>query len=281
MSFDAKPCSCPEYEDLSPNSRMECREQLDQEIEALTNKRRAFEEVENVDPNERTLLVVGVYKNRMPEACDFVSAFDELRSLRGRFEGNGIPVFSGFEVLHEKNSKFQDGAWKQVDECYIRTRGVKEARFLLELPTLNMVVKECKGVSGYSVRFVRAAQDDAKRRTFNAIHELVKRLPVVTKELDEIGIEMDWGGFGLAQGVPKVSSNKYVDKAVFDANMVEWERLRDSGAHLSCQAYVLLLTKIPVDIKELTKHMLELYKEKCYILMQLRKLQSNGFKFTF
>lgn len=268
-------CSCPEYEDLSPDSRMECRKQLDLEMKALEDKRKAFDAADAVDPMARTLLVVGLKNNRMPELSDFIDSFEELRERRGRYEGLGMPVFSGFQVFHERNWKFENGTWKQVDESFIRTRGVKEARFLLSLPHIDLIVRESGGFSGYRVRFVSATQDDETRKTFNVIHGLIGRLQIVSKELKEMEINcFTW------ETLPSLS-DKYIDKAVFDRYMVDWERQRDAGDPLNCHSWAVLQNKVPVDIAELTKHMLELYKEECYTLMQLRKYQSVGLKFTF
>ena len=273
MSVEVK--AEPEYEDLSPDSRMECREELDREIEALDKKRKAFAEVDSADPMTRTLLVVGVRKSCMPVLSDFVNAFDELRTRRGRFEGMGIPVFSNYQVFHEKNWKYGDGAWKQVDECYIRTRGVKEARFLLNLPHLDIRVKDSSGTSGFSARFVPVTQDDKTRKTFNVIGGLIERLREVTMELHKIGIDRNHGA-----GLPTLS-DKYIDKAVFDQYMVDWKRQRDSGDPLNCWSWAILQSKVPVKLAELSSRMIELYKEECYSLMKLREFQSNGYTFTF
>lgn len=267
--------SCPEYEDLSPDSRVECRDNLDREIEALEKKRKAFAEVDSADPLTRTLLVLGVRKSCMPVLSDFVNAFDELRVRRGRYEGAGVPVFSGYEVFHETNWKFQEGAWKQVDECFLRTRGVKEARFLLNLPHLDVMVNKPSGILGCSVRFVPATQDDETRKTFNVIGGLIERLREVTTELHKIGIDRNHG-----VGLPTLS-DRYIDKAVFDQYMVDWKRQRDSGDPLNCWSWAILQSKVPVKLAELSNRMIELYKEECYSLMKLREFQSNGYTFTF
>ena len=273
MSVEVK--AEPEYEDLSPDSRMECREELDREIEALDKKRKAFAEVDSADPMTRTLLVVGVRKSCMPVLSDFVNAFDELRARRGRFEGMGIPVFSNYQVFHEKNWKYGDGAWKQVDECYIRTRGVKEARFLLNLPHLDIRVKDSSGTPGFSARFVPVTQDDETRKTFNVIGGLIERRKEIVKELNAIGVDRCGTG-----GLPSLHS-KYIDKTYFRQMMAEWESVRAAGDPLNYHAWAVLSGKTPVDVEKLTKWVLTLHDEECDVLIQLRKYQDAGFGFEF
>lgn len=264
----------PEYEDLSPDSRLKCREKLEKEFEALREKRKAMNEIDYSDPMTRTLLVVGLNRN-MPKLSDFVASFEHLRARRGRFEGVGMPVFSGFMVFHEKNYKFQDGKWTEVEECFLRLRGVKETRFLLDLGRLDLSVRESGGTFEFPVRFVPATQDDETRQKFRTVGALVKRLHAVTKELNEIGIvRTNWNG------LPTLS-DKYIDKAVFDEYMVDWKRQRDAGDPLCCHSWLILQSKIPVVLKDLSDRMLSLYKEECYTLMQLREFQSNGLVFTF
>lgn len=267
--------SCPEYEDLSPDSRVGCRDNLDREIEALEKKRKAFAEIDSADPLTRTLLVLGVRKSCMPVLSDFVNAFDELRVRRGRYEGAGVPVFSGYEVFHETNWKFQEGNWKQVDECFLRTRGVKEARFLLNLPHLDVVVNKPSGILGCSVRFVPATQDDETRKTFNVIGGLIERRKEIVKELDAIGIDRCGTG-----GLPSLHA-KYIDKAYFRQLMAEWERERAAGRPLTYHAWAVLSGMIPMDLEKLTGWVLTLYNEECDVLMQLRKYQDAGFDFVF
>lgn len=272
--YSSSPEPEPNYEDLSPDSRLKRREQLEKEFETLREKRKAMNEIDYSDPMTRTVLVVGLGRV-MPQHADFVASFENLRSRRGRFEGVGMPAFSGFEVLHEKNYKFQDGKWKEVEECFLRMRGAKETRFLVDLGRLDMNVREATGGFGFTVRFVPATQDDETRAKFRTVGGLAERLHAVSKDLNDIGIvRTNWNG------LPTLSE-KYIDKAVFDEYMVDWKRQRDAGDPLCCHSWAILQSKVPVVMKALNERMLNLYKEECYILMQLRELQSNGFDFKF
>ncbi len=262
-------CSCPEYEDLSPDSRMECRKQLDLEMKALEDKRKAFEDVDAVDPMARTLLVVGLHKNRMPVLADFVASFDELRHRRGRYEGVGMPVFTDFQVFHEKNWRFVDGRWKQVDESFIRTRGVKEARFLLDLPHFDLMVKESHGLSGYRVRFVPATQDDETRKTFNVIGGVVERLQVVREKIAAIEINRN------DPYSPPVLSEKYVDVDEYRQLLDGWRRQRGAGLSLPNSVYGTLLGKRPVKLGELRDRLKALCDEEVDLLIQLRAFQTE------
>ena len=273
--YSSSPEPEPDYEDLSPDSRVKRREQLDRDFDALKNKRKAIKDIDNADPMTRTLLVVGLYKNMPPKLSDFVASFEHLRNRRGRYEGVGMPSFSGFKVLHEKNYKFQDGKWTEVDECFLRTRGVKEARFLLDLGRFDLSVRESFGTSGFSVRFVPATQDDETRQKFRTVGALVERLAVVKKELSTIELANQ-----VFDGRPMLAQ-KYVDKSVYKNSLEDWKRKRSAGVPLSSMDSHMLMSCIPVALEELTARLNKLWDEQWDIMIELREFQANGLDFTF
>ena len=222
----------------------------------------------------RTLLVVGLNRN-MPKLSDFVASFEHLRARRGRYEGVGMPSFSGFKVLHEKNYKFQDGKWTEVDECFLRTRGVKEARFLLDLGRFDLSVRESFGTSGFSVRFVPATQDDETRQKFRTVGALVERLAVVKKELSTIELANQ-----VFDGRPMLAQ-KYVDKSVYKNSLEDWKRKRSAGLPLNRMDSHMLMSWVPVALEELTARLNKLWDEQWDIMIELREFQANGLDFTF
>lgn len=266
-----------EYEELSPDSRMERRDELDREIEALNSKRKAIAEIDNVSPDDRTLLAVGVNKSRMPQLSDFETSLKELVDRRERFEGCGVPVFRGLEVIHERNFKPDGDKLKPVDECFVRTRSVKEARFLLGLKSFNLMVRETggtfRGVSGYSVRFVRPEQDDKTRSMYRTAGAHLERLAVVKKELSTIRTEI---------GDPRPSlSSTYVDKAVYKEQLQRFRRRRAAGYVMNREEQAFLHGRQPVDLAELTARFHKLWDEQVDIYIELRGLQADGLKFEF
>lgn len=276
MSEDVKtdPVStCPEFEDLSPDSRMQYEEQLDAEIAALQQKRDTVRQIQQADPIDRTLLVKGLHRNRMPDAVDFAESFKVLRAQQGRFEGVGVPSFSGVEVLHEKNCKFQDGAWLKVEECYIRLRSIKEARFLEQLPEFDLIIRLKSGSEGFRVRFVRPSQDDETRKAFNKIGGLVERLQAVKKELSKFE-------FGPAEGRP-VLSNRYVDKISFKNQLEEWKKKRSSALPLNRAEMHMVSWYVPVELKSFRENFNKLWDEQCDLMLELQLMRCDGFDFEF
>jgi len=273
MSDDVKMdpvSSCPEFEDLSPDSRMECKEELDREIAALQKKRDAVVKILESDPMDRTLLVVGVRPQLMPTLDDFKHSFKEMQARRGRYEGTGFPTFTGFEVFHEENYKFQNGAWLKVKECFIVLRSIKETRCLLECKDFFLTVG---GNIGSRVTFARPPHDDATRKTFTEIGGRVERLQVVRKELSTFLTE-------VSEDRPKLSS-KYVDNAVFKQHIKDWKVKRASGKPLSRSEYSMLTFYIPVSLKKFQERFDELWDEQTDIILDLRNFQADDFKFEF
>lgn len=265
--------TCPEFEDLSPDSHMQYEEQLDAEIAALQQKRDTVRQIQQADPIDRTLLVKGLHRNRMPDAVDFAESFKVLRAQQGRFEGVGFPSFSGVEVLHEKNCKFQDGAWLKVEECYIRLRSIKEARFLEQLPEFDLIIRLKSGSEGFRVRFVRPSQDDETRKAFNKIGGLVERLQAVKKELSKYEFE-------IAEGRPRLS-NKYVDKIPFKKQLEELKSKRSSGLPLSRGEFGTLAWIVPVELKSFREHFDELWDEQCDLMLELQLMRCDYPDFQF
>ena len=278
MSDDVKmvpECSCPEFEDLSPDSRMECKEELDRKIAALEEKRKAVVMIMESDPMDRTLLVVGVRPHMMPTLEDFKHSFKEMQARRDtkdrreRYEGTGFPTITGFEVFHEENYKFQNGKWLKVKECFIVLRSIKDARFLQGFSDFFLNVS----CSGFRVTFARPPHDDATRKTYTEIGGRVERLQVVRKELSTFLTE-------VAEDRPRLS-NKYVDKSVFKQYIKDWKAKRASGKHLSRTEYNMLTFYIPVSLKMFQERFNELWDEQTDIIIELREFQADEFAFEF
>lgn len=278
MSDDVKmvpESSCPEFEDLSPDSRMECKEELDRKIAALEEKRKAVVMIMESDPMDRTLLVVGARPHMIPTLEDFKQSFKEMQARRDtkdrreRYEGTGFPTITGFEVFHEENCKFQNGQWLKVKECFIVLRSIKDARFLLEFKDFFLNVS---GVIS-RVTFARHPHDDATRKTYTEIGGLVERLQVVRKELSTFLTE-------VAEDRPRLS-NKYVDKSVFKQYIKDWKAKRASGKPLSRTEYNMLTFYIPVSLKMFQERFNELWDEQTDIIIELRKFQADDFAFEF
>jgi hypothetical protein len=278
MSDDVKmvpECSCPEFEDLSPDSRMECKEELDRKIAALEEKRKAVVMIMESDPMDRTLLVVGARPHMIPTLEDFKQSFKEMQARRDtkdrreRYEGTGFPTITGFEVFHEENCKFQNGQWLKVKECFIVLRSIKDARFLLEFKDFFLNVS---GVIS-RVTFARPTHDDATRKTYTEIGGRVERLQVVRKELSTFLTE-------VAEDRPRLS-NKYVDKSVFKQYIKDWKAKRASGKPLSRTEYNMLTFYIPVSLKMFQERFNELWDEQTDIIIELREFQADEFKFEF
>lgn len=278
MSDDVKmvpESSCPEFEDLSPDSRMECKEELDRKIAALMEKREAVVKIMESDPMDRTLLVVGARPHMIPTLEDFKQSFKEMQARRDtkdrreRYEGTGFPTITGFEVFHEENCKFQNGQWLKVKECFIVLRSIKDARFLLEFKDFFLNVS---GVIS-RVTFARHPHDDAMRKTYTEIGGRVERLQVVRKELSTFLTE-------VAEDRPRLS-NKYVDKSVFKQYIKDWKAKRASGKPLSRTEYNMLTFYIPVSLKMFQERFNELWDEQTDIIIELRDFQADEFAFEF
>lgn len=276
MSFEVKPIhesTCPDFEDLSPDSRMEYQAQLDLEIAALEQKRAVVTRIQQANPIERTLLVVGLNDHRVPDTVDFAESFKAYRAQQGRFEGQGFPKISSVDVLHERNYKFVNGAWLKSEECYIRLRSVKEARFLEDIVNFPLCINlGHNGKVTFYVRFMRPAQDDETRKTFNVIGKLVERLHAVRKELYTIEFTRP-----THDDAPTLSS-KYVDFSEMKQNLMEMREARLAGRPVN---YSMLVCQLPVDKKKLEARLHELCREEIDLLMGLRDLQSDGFVFDF
>lgn len=261
--------SCPEFDDLSPDSRMECQEELDREIAALQKKKREILKIKQSDPMDRTLLVVGVRPQSTPTLLDFTNSFRDMQARYKSHDGTGFPVITGFEVFSEKNCKFQNGAWQKVDECFIVLRSIKNARFL---EMFDGFFLSANGFSMNSrVRFVRPTQDDATRKTFSVIGGLVERLQVVRKELSKI----ETAGDG------STLSGKYIDIEDFNKLMHGWKASRSAGHSLSERDCSMLKSYVPVELKVLKQNFKKLWDERSDLYLELQTYRAQRFEFEF
>ena len=275
MSDDVKmvpECSCPEFEDLSPDSRIECQEELDRRIAALEERRKILK-IQQSDPMERTLLVVGVRPHMMPTLEDFKHSFKEMQARRyvndrrERYEGTGFPTITGFEVFHEENYKFQNGKWLKVKECFIVLRSIKEARFLQEFSDFFLNVSS----SGFRVTFARPSHDDATRKTYTVIGGRVERLEMVKKELSKFETVGD--GTTL--------SGKYMDIEDFNKLMDGWKLVRSKGFSLSDRDFSMLQSYVPVPLKEFKENFKKLWDERTDLYLELQTYRAQRFEFEF
>ena len=280
MSDDVKmvpECSCPEFEDLSPDSRMECKEELDRKIAALEEKRKAVVMIMESDPMDRTLLVVGVRPHMIPTLEDFKQSFKEMQARRDtkdrreRYEGTGFPTITGFEVFHEENCKFQNGQWLKVKECFIVLRSIKDARFLLEFKDFFLNVS---GVIS-RVTFARPPHDDATRKTYTVIGGRVERLEVVKKELSKIETQQN-----QVDASPKLSG-KYIDVREFNKLMDGWKVARSQGRSLSVREVRFLQWYVPVVLEEFTENFKKLWDERTDLYLELQTYRAQRFEFEF
>jgi hypothetical protein len=273
MSDDVKmvpESSCPEFEDLSPDSRIECQEELDRRIAAL-EERREFLKIKQSDPMERTLLVVGFRPHAIPVRSDFVYSFKELVARRG-VDGSSVPVIKDFEVFHEKNYKFQNGAWSKVNECFIVLRYIKEASYLEKLSGFALTVSAPNlGTHGCNVKFLRPTQDDATRKTFTEIGKRVERLWEVRKELSKFETVGD--GTTL--------SGKYMDIEDFNKLMDGWKLARSNGLSLSDRDFGMLQSYVPVQLKEFKENFKKLWDERTDLYLELQTYRAQRFEFQF
>ena len=276
MSDDVKmvpESSCPEFEDLSPDSRMECKEELDRKIAALVEKREAVLKIMESDPMDRTLLVVGARPHMIPTLEDFKQSFKEMQARRDtkdrreRYEGTGFPTITGFEVFHEENCKFQNGQWLKVKECFIVLRSIKDARFLLEFKDFFLNVS---GVIS-RVTFARHPHDDATRKTYTFIGGRVERLEVVKKELSKFETVGD--GTTL--------SGKYMDIEDFNKLTHGWKLVRSKGLSLSDRDFSMLQSYVPVPLKEFKENFKKLWDERTDLYLELQTYRAQRFEFEF
>jgi hypothetical protein len=118
------------------------------------------------------------------------------------------------------------------------------------------------------MRFIKPSQDSATRATFRKIGALVDRLKEIDKEYEAIGAVREGPGMPVMRG-------GFLDYSYFlDPNcLITWEGILASGGVLDRNAYGALCMN-PVNTAERMNRIRALYREECYILVDICKFRA-------
>jgi len=262
-----------DYPDLSPDSRRECQEKLDETLKTLQKIRKDLADADKDDPDARIVQVLGL-KGQHAVTSDFKVSFEKANEQMRQDERKWIP--GHFNVDTEFNYTVDvEFKLKPVEsQTFVTFNHVRDACHVLGMKEFHLVIKGNGGMQNFSVKFVKPAQNSATRALFRKIGGLVDRIKEIEKELKELGAVRDCG-------VPKPNPNIFLDKSFFEQGLLAWKRARAAGQSLDHHSYAPLKYRKPVDMAKLQARMKTLYDEECDALIELREYQVKGVVFDF
>lgn len=268
-----------DYPDLSPESRRECQENLDKTIKTLLRiQKKLFDaDKEESNPEANVVQLLGL-SGKDVQPSDFIVSFENaVKSSQDRREKiKWIPGYFDFITEHNytpgKNSKLKAAE----EQHFLIFRQTRDARHTLDLKRLDVTLKTEHRVVDTSIKFVKPTHSSATRETYREIGKLIDRINEIDEELKTLGAVREYG-----HGVPKISSEKYLDKSFFTNLIPNLKRARAAGQSLDHHAYVPLRWRNPVDAAKLQEQITALYNEECDALIRLREFQLNGWEFEF